>query len=481
VFINKLTTFRYQYDYKKKRNVIVLDRVYAIVDTSNLTYRFHINTLKNFMLVLGANHYTRDDIELVKNDLHYIKPLKLKFNKEYKPRPHQVEYSNALLLDNGQVFKLVDLIMGGGKGVIAMSTIVKINQAVFIMVLPKFLDKWYDEVQELTNIKEDDINLIKGSASLINTMQLAMSGKDTTKIHIASLRTISNYLKAYENKDSDFMYPVIPQDLLSTLSVGVVLNDETHLEFYAVFKTALYFNADRFIGLSATLENKDKNIRRMYQTMFPADARISGLLEHKPYVDVHAVRYRMNMNKHIKYRRAQGYNHILLEQSIMYNSVLLREYLNLIEHYVKEGYIAKRVKGDKGLIFVSSIKLATLLTNFLKRKYPKIDVRRYVEDDPYENLHEADLTISTNLAASVGHDIKQLIFVLQTVSISSIQTNLQSYGRLRKLENKETHFYYIYCKDIDNQVRMHMERKNVILPLADNYFETEYDHTLKSR
>ena len=479
----RLSTYGFRYDYRLKRAVRQLDKVYAGIIDHKLEYRFHINTLKNFMLTLGNNGIGKDMIDISRNGLFKPASLGLSINPEYILRPHQEDYESILLQDDGQVFKLVDLIMGGGKSLIAMSTVTKVNMRTMILVLPKFIEKWKGDVLELTNVKKEDIAVIQGGNKLTKIVNEFISGEAKYKFIIVSIRTIHNYIKAYENNtdEDEFEYPITPDMFLETMKVGVVVNDETHMEFHSVFRAALYFDTHRFIGLSATLEDNDRTQTKMYNIMFPEGARISGLLEHKPYVHVHAVRYELSDIKYINYKRPQGYSHNLYEQSILHNNIFLRGYLKMVEHYVKIGHMERKSKGDKCLVYVASVRMATLMANRFADLYPELDVRRYIEEDPYDNIMEADLTVTTVLSAGVALDIPNLTTLISTISVRSVKSVKQLYGRLRPIKGKEVRYYTLYSKTIPNQTSNYYGNKELLDPLAYSWALSSYDEVLQTR
>jgi len=477
----RLSTYSFKWDYKKKRNVRLRDKIFATEDNMRMEYRFNINTLKNFMLLLGNNYISKDKLNIVFEKECYPAKLNCDLAEHITTRDYQNDYIDLLLKGKDtKPYMLVDLFTGYGKTTLSMAAITTIKQRTMILVLPKYIDKWISDVKANTTVKDKDIYVVKGGDSL-NKLILAIEQGATYDFIIVGIRTIYNYIKSYETRlyDSEFSYERTPDELMEALGVGVILNDETHQEFHAVYKCCLYFNPCRFIGLSATLDNNDKNLVRMYDTMFPKDCRISGLVEYKHYVESYNIAYRIRNTKRIQYQRQQGYNHTLLEASIMRNSVLLKDYVNMITYYVKEGYYKRREEGDKALIFVASVKFATLLKQHMEVIFEDIDVRRYVEDDPYENLMDGDLIISTPNSAGVAVDIPGLISVYQTVAIKSLQMNKQTFGRLRNLKGKEMRYYSFYCKDIPKHKDMIRVRKEILLPFSKHWYEDEYSKTLE--
>jgi ERCC4-related helicase len=111
------------------------------------------------------------------------------------------------------------------------------------------------------------------------------------------------------------------------------------------------------------------------------------------------------------------------------------------------------------------------MTKYLKKKYPQLDVRRYCEDDPYEDVIEPDIRVTTILSAGTALDIPQLITVIMTNSVNSPVANLQTLGRLRELKDREVCFYYLFCEEIKKHVEYHHARKDLFYDRVENIKE----------
>jgi hypothetical protein len=92
-----------------------------------------------------------------------------------------------------------------------------------------------------------------------------------------------------------------------------------------------------------------------------------------------------------------------------------------------------------------------------------LDVRRYVGEDPYDNLMNATVCVSTLGSAGTGHDIPGLITVIMTHSLRARKKNIQGPGRLREKEGVDMEFEYFTCKDIPKQMEYHIA-KELLLP-----------------
>lgn len=360
---------------------------------------------------------------------------------------------------------------------IAMNSLVELNMKFGILVLPKYIEKWIMDVKKLTNIKDEEICVVQGSNQLINLMLDVIEGDRSYKVVIFSMRTVYNYIKAYEQLDvgDEFMYPVEPQNLMQLLRLGVLLNDESHQEFYSLFKTTLYFNTKLLLGLSATFDTNDKYIKTMHDLLFPDKDRLANIIEYNRYIDIYSIRYFFEAPLRIQHQRSQGYNHILLEQSVMRNRNIKNNYFDLILKYIKEGYYDRYEKGDKVLIFCASIDMCTELTMLTKRIYPRLKVNRYVEDDPFENVLNSDICFSTVLSSGTAIDIPNLTTVVQTISIASPTANKQALGRLREIKGRDMRYYYIFAGNLDKQVNLHKVRMEMLKPLSKTYTHLQYD------
>ena len=481
----KLTTHRWDYNPRIKKMQKRIDKVYLAHINHDDTYHFNINMLKDFMLTLAYKGISREDINITLDRDYPIMPLDAEFSPDIKLRDYQQQGNDILVKNDNKKYKLVDLATGKGKGILSIHAMVEMNRRTLILILPRYVDKWVEEITEVTDTTLDEIAVLQGSSKVLKILdEVEEVGVEDLpyKFIILTTNTMYNFIKDYEqNYRNDYKYPITPMDLTRILGVGTIVNDETHQQFHSIFRSMLFLDGKQFIGLTATLVTKDKSLKRMYDLMFPGDARISNLVEIDKYINVYAVRYSISNTKIIQYKRPQGYNHNLFESSMLRRSRLLHSYIEMVLHYLKEGYIKRRVEKDKCLIFVASVNMATLLTNKIRNLYPNLVVNRYVEDDPYENIMEADITVSTHFSSGTAYDLPNLITVLQTVSLKSIQANKQNIGRLRNLKGKEMRYYYFYCKDIPNHLDVNRERIDIFNSIAKSYNHLEYQKQLLSK
>ena len=474
---SRLTSHTLVFDKRTKRYYKDEDKSFYTFDPNERIYRFPITILRDLLGTLGSNKISKDDIEFINNTAasygaHVIKTTP---NNKYVLRDYQEECLRLLNDNYKKKILLVDLHTGGGKGLILSRFIGDHKTRAMFLLLPKYIEKWKKDLHEYLNIEEDEIYVIQGDESLINLME----EQDLEyKVIIFSLTSLTYYLKNYELKTVE--YPVAPQNLMQHLNIGLLVNDETHQHFHAIMRAVSYFNTSFMVCSSATLDSNNTTMKNLYKLLVPYGNRISNLTEYKPYTDMYVVTYNMIITKAIKYKRAKGYNHILYEQSLLNNSYLLNKYYEMIYFYLDKYYFKKRQPEDKLAIFFASIDMCNSFTNYMKEKHPDESIYRYIGGDDYGTMLNSNIIITNQGMLGTGIDIKNLTMVFQTVSMGSLQANLQNFGRLRKIEGKDTSYFYIYCRDIQNHRKLSKERFEALKDRCKSIYYLQYHTELRS-
>lgn len=467
---NNLVTYSYTFDRKIKRLVRKKDKGYYSYNPNINEWRFSIGVLRDIMLVLGSNNIRKDDIILRKIPMHSVAEISFGWNDKYKPRDYQEKCVDIIINgDNGNAMKvaLVDLFTGAGKSLVFARFAYLFKQRVLMFLLPKFIDKWCEDILSYTDCTDEDFLVVQGVEGLRTICET--DPKDMKwKFIILSITTFTVYLNKYE---SGIIEPGLlpPDKLMEHMQAGVLFNDESHMNFAAIFKATLYMNANVFLGMTATLKSNQKDITKMHNILFPSKSRISNLAQLENYVNVEQVTYSLNNAKHIQYKTPQGYNHVIYEQFIMRHSLFLRNYMDMIVHYFKKRYLDTKQPGERCLIYCATIKMCQVVAGMLQDLYPDLSIGTYVEDDAYDDIISNDVSISTLGSASTGLNIPKLVTVISTVSVSSQVSNLQSLGRLRKIEGKELWYVYLVCRDIPPHRKHAQDRKQAIEHTVKNY------------
>jgi len=363
---------------------------------------------------------------------------------------------------------------------IAMYSIAQLKKRFAIVVLPRFMDKWIGDVLELTNITRDEICVVKGLTSLIDIVEHP-ENYDSFKTFIFSLTTINLFIKSYLTNDLVASLGLSPEMIMDSIKVDIVLNDETHKEFYNVYKLMLFTNVRLMIALTATLENKaDKHVENMYQIGFPEENRIANLVKDDKYINVINVQYQFRSPKYIKHKSQFGYNQPMFEQSIMKNHSVLIGYLNMIYSVSKSLYFNRRSGKQKLLIFAGTVKMCKLIAGFIKDKHPELNVSSYTQEDDYSILEDTDVICTTPISAGEAIDFTGLITTLATTSSAAEARTLQMVGRLRDLKIEGTPMIYanLFASNIQSHNNHTRKRKQILYRLAKTSKTIMYKHPI---
>lgn len=461
--LQKLSTFNTVKGLNQKRDS---NKVFSSVSQDNNTYRFHINQLPHLISLLYKSGHTRQQLNIITHPtIESPQPLDASIQDIWTPRADQQPAIDYLTANDSQS-KLLTLKTGYGKTFIALYALSILNKRTVINILPQYIEKWHSDITKTYNIDKRDILVVQGSSHLKGLIDLALNGNLTAKFIIISSRTLQNYITAYEEDPYTTVeeYAIPPDLLYPTLQAGVLLVDETHQHIHALFKALLYTHIELMIGLTATLISDNYIISRVHNTMYPPITRFKNP-DFEKYTNVYAVSYPTSSTPSHKLRITEYgsnvYSHNAYEKYILSRSDLLRFYTNIIAYTVKLSYITPYLPGDKLAIYASTIALCDHLTRYFKAAYPHLDVRRYCEDDPYENVIDPDIRITTIISSGTAIDIPNLRVAILTTSIASPASNIQTLGRLRKLPDRDVKFIYLYNESIPKQVEYHRRKKEL--------------------
>lgn len=417
--------------------------------------------------------------QIVINKLEYI--IYIEYSSKLRiesVEPIGYDETQCISIDHPEQLYITDDFIVTHNTVTALITTSKLHHRTMIMVLSGYVDKWIADVEKTIDIDPGDIIVIQGSQSLKNLTY----SEPSAKFIIVSLNTIKNYFKAYEEHPTDmealgYAYP--PEELCERLDIGNIIIDEVHQHLHAVYKLLTYTHVPKVIALSATLISDDPIIKIVQQRMFPKEIRFDKI-KFDQYIHCYSMSYFFNdMNKE-KIRTTEfgskNYSHNAFEKSLMRRHNVLMNYYKMIDNMIRLGYLEQYQRGDKLAIYVSSIAMAESLTNWLKQKYPDLDIRRYVEQDPYENVIDADIRVTTVLSAGTAIDIPNLTTVIMTINMKSSVFNLQTLGRLRKIEGRDVKFYYIFNQQIPKHHEYHKHRMEIFSDRVESIKELHYPY-----
>lgn len=341
-----------------------------------------------------------------------------------------------------------------------------IGQNLAIAVLPRYMEKWGGDLVENLGLKKKDIMMVSGSKQVKGLIHMVKHGSKPPFATIFSLVTLQGFFDLYEQDPKLCLeeYGAIPQDIWKLLGIGLVGVDEAHEHLYSVFRLTLHLHGPKLVALSGTMLSEDHFIEKIQKTIFPHTVRFDKI-KMKKYIKLIPLAYEFQDMRRYKIKTSAfgrtTYSQVEYEKSIIKNQLALGNYIAMIKDIVDMGYIDKKMEGDKLAIYCGSIDMCTRVTNHLKRCYPHLDVRRYVEQDPYKNVIEADIRVTTIISAGTAVDIPNLRCLINTNNISSHKANFQVLGRLRELKDRDVKMYYMYCEQIPKHVQYHQQKMEI--------------------
>jgi len=387
--------------------------------------------------------------------------LRLKLTKlEYAG----IEQTQCIAIDHPSHLYVTDQFIVTHNTVTALVTASELGKRLAIVVLAMYIDKWVGDLKNVYDIDDSEIGIIKGGNILQRTTLYPNSGKQIPKVFVISIPTLNAWYRIYEDDPTNPIldaYECKPYELFEHLGIGTVIFDEVHQHPHPVFKVYTYLNVQKTINLSATLLTKEPTLRKVQSMMFPYSMRFDKV-EAPQYIECQACSYQIHGFNHsgiqFMMKARQSYSHVEFEKSILKHKKLRPQYLEMILSLFEEAYLDDYLRGDKALIFVSTIKMARVLEDLMRKKYKKYKVMTYVEGEPLENATESDICISTMISAGTAIDIPKLRVSIMTISVDSPISNVQALGRLRQLNDRDTRFYYFYCTNIPKQVDYHRNK-----------------------
>lgn len=456
-------------------------KVFAASNFNRDEYRFHIHSFDDFIRFIKERGINESKMTINEIELREVELVDIPIKEGWVPRDYQEPVIEYITKEEGARQRLVLLQTGAGKSACAMFANSRLGNRFIMVARPMFLEKWVLDIKKTYDIPEDEILVIRGGASLMALIEKAKNNQLDARVILISNKTLQIYINNYERfgqKMLDMGYDSIPDDLFQILGGGLRVIDEVHLDYHANFKLDLYTHTNRSVSLTATLLTDDPFIRSMHELGYPIKDRYVGE-DHAPYINSIAMMYQFEHSRKIRYLDFSGktYSHHVFEQSIIRYPEILKNYMKMVYKCIDTYFINRpdRKPGDKFIVFCSSIDLCTRMTEFLQDKFPSLDIRRYVEDDPYENLMEPDGRVSTLLSAGTAVDIDQLTTTFLTTAVNSSPSNVQGFGRLRKLKDGRNPMF-IYFSDMNNGKHLdyHEKKREIIKPRSLNFKEVHY-------
>lgn len=427
-------------------------RVFAATTKERTEFRFHRHQYQDFLYHLAAYGIPHKYLDIHEWPMYEPEAVEFKLKDTRPPREKQVpiiEYMNA-----PGATKVTTLQTGGGKTFIGLRTTSMIGQRTALVLKGMYVEKWIPDVEGHLDLKKGDLMVVRGADHLAALMHLAIAGELKAKFIIITSKTMFNYMKTYEalNGVMDEIFPIPPDKFYETIRAGVRIIDEVHQDFHCNFRQDLYTHIPKTISLSATLDSDDQFMNRMYEIVFPQHLRAPEQEYHR-FIEMIGLEYSINDIKRVRLKGGSGqYSHAEVEKSLMRNKQMLQNYFDMITAIAYKEFISVFEKGQSMLIQFSLKEMCTQFVAHLKRKYPHLEVNRYIDEDDYEeNFMKGDIVVSTIGSSGTAVDRPNLRVTFMTVALSSKQSNIQVLGRTRPLKDwpdVTPKFLFLSCREI---------------------------------
>lgn len=471
----------------KTRRYIKKPRVWAGRLADNSLFRFPIGTLSTFEKFLRARGVPQDEIDYKVEPYYVPAPANFKLNAAYTPRDYQYEAVNYAVerRSAGAPSVLLSKPPGSGKTVTFAYFLELMKLRAAIVIPATYMDKWVADAEQYLDLESSDVYQIRGSKSIRQAVEMVKADEFDKDFTIISLRTYGDFMKAYEASPSRTIdeYGTDPISLWCNLRLGVLGGDEVHEQFFAMHWFQTFLHGVFHMGLSATMLDDSSFIEDRQKAIYPHSLRFDKI-KMKRYIVMLNIEYRFETfdkdRIKINYPRNSSYSQNAYEDSIYKNKKVLKNFLAMVRWSVETFFFhATHQPGDKLGIYFASIQMLNVVVAFLKQEYPHLDIRRFAQDDPYINLIEPDVRVTTQGSGGTGKDIKALTTVLNYNCMKSRKGNIQLLGRIREIEGRDDlYFVQFNCGNIKKHTEYRIERNKELADKTKSISHKSYGPTL---
>ena len=445
----------------------VPDVVFAAADKQRTRNRLHINQLGEFLRHVADCGIRQDQIRAYRATMYTPDVVEWELQPGLSDREYQtgfIEYGAQPL----PVSKLIVLQTGKGKSYIGLKIAQALGTRILLLIKAGYVDKWVIDFMKTMRVDKSDIYVIKGAASIKKAFVLRRDGQFNFKAVICTMETLRSWVAVYEHMGkeatADLGFECAPYEFYEHFGIGFKLIDEVHLNFHFGFKSDLYTHVPNSLALTATFTDKDPFVRLMYERMFPAVDRCKQIAYDR-YAMVSSLHFQFEKPELIKHNRYGNpmFSYAAVEDSIRKWPKVLSNYLDMLVWDLSCGYIKCPRPKKRALVFAQTEAMIVLMVARLKKTWPHLDIRKYMSADPFENVLEADICVSTLGSAGTAIDIPDLTHCYLTVSVESEKANEQAVGRLRKLpDGVMPEFSYWVIANNHVSVRYHQAKMKLL-------------------
>ena len=328
----------------------------------------------------------------------------------------------------------------------------EIQHRICIILRPSYMGIWRSAISEFTTASKDEVLSVTGKANLTKLLSGDVSDK---RYIIISNKTLQSWVKRITSDDD-----IIPSNLLEKLDIGLVMFDEVHQDLHFNYIIHAMLNPHRLLGISGTFITEDRKIKKIQNWMYPREY-IYDYLRANPYITLVNYNYKTVPHANIKLsnRGMSFYSHNQYEAWIISNHDVKNSYFKMVLDVINISFINRKNDNERAIVYFSRIEFIDMFAEVAKATFPQLKHLVYKQGVDYSELDKHDIIYATPMKASTAADIDKLILIINTISISSIQANVQLICRLRDL-TEETGQEMLIVQLINNNIEAHMKYKS---------------------
>ena len=370
-----------------------------------------------------------------------------------KPRDDLQENCITYMLETDKRPQLLlHLRVGEGKTWLALKYISEVSRlAVIIVDEEKTLKQWKDRIIEHTDIKEEEIGIIQGSASF----EKILKNKDKYRIYLGIHRTFHNIIE----KDKKYLNSFFRQ-----LGIGVKVFYEAHFEWQNIFAIDSYTNVRKTIYLTGTASKSnwkdDKLLSYIIPVRFSFGHGSANIKKEEKYHHIHAYAYTTHCdpNSAMAQSKRRGYNVNSWAEYTLEDPKRIQAMCKVADFLIQR--FAKKYGVERCVIILKTLEQCAAFKQLLiEQNYEESDIGMFntLIADVNERFKELTkpLIISTDKSMGKALDT-DLDCIITFVPTSNKPGILQLSGRLRKEKTKGV---FCYCYDTSIQAHIKMWRQ----------------------
>ena len=479
-FARRLQKTEWVYNKELRRNVPQASAPWGGFLKDYSQFRYPIALLKDFLMVLSMEGVHQENIETIHIPDYQPEKANIQVKEHFVPKESQTKALDFTRRMNllGAPSVLVELPTGEGKTVTLFFYMQEKGLRAGIVTSARYIEEWQKNIVKYTKSSMDRVLLVSGGRVINDIFRGVHEDFDYV---LMSIQTLREFFTAYDESPAACLdtYGGTPFELWGKLKLGVLGGDEMHENLKTVYLMHTFLHGPFHIALSATMDHYDEFIKKRQSDLYPI--RFDEI-KMKKYINFISMGYSIDNYPASGIRHTQrgrpSYSQNAYEKSIMGNKRIYRNTLLMFERLVEDFFLKDRQEGDKLALYFARIKMVDGVLAHLQKRFPALDIRRYVEKDKYSNVIDATIRITSRQKAGTALDIPDLTTVISYDNVDSLQGIKQLVGRLRQIEGREVSFIQLYCVDIGAHVKYKGRRDKLLKDRIKNHEEMFYADAL---